>query len=278
MWNSLAWIGGVIIAAYLALTAVVFLLQRHMMYFPSRDFVFTPADVGLEYEDVYFQTSDHVSLHGWYIQHPEARFTVLFCHGNAGNISGRVETINVLYDLGVNIFLFDYRGYGKSEGRPSEKGTYRDSEAAWDYLVSQKGLKGKEIIVMGRSLGGPVAARLASKKNPAGLIMESTFTSLEDIARVHYPWLPVRWLLRFRYPTRHYLKQVHVPKFLAHSRDDKLIPFSHGKVLYHSAGEPKRFLAMKGLHSDAFIQTGPRYTRALHEFISSLAESEPANG
>ena len=270
MWYNFVWIGGAAVALYLLLVAGMFLFQRRMLYYPSKDFVFTPEDVGLKYEEIIFRTRDKKRLHGWYIPHERASFTLLFCHGNAGNISGRVDTINVLYDLGLNIFVFDYRGYGKSEGRPSEKGTYRDVEAAWQYLVEQKKVAPETIIVMGRSLGGPVAAWLANRVQPAGLIVESAFTSLSDIARVHYPWLPVRWMLRHRYPTQEYLQQVRCPTLLAHSREDRLIPFIQGKSLYHSAGGPKQFLAMKGFHGEAFIQTGPRYTRALQRFINSL--------
>ncbi|MDX1517312.1 MAG: alpha/beta fold hydrolase, partial [Woeseiaceae bacterium] len=193
----------VIAGSYLLLALALYLLQERMVFLagmPGRALVATPQQLGLDYEDVRFDTADGVTLHGWYVHAREPRGTVLFFHGNAGNISHRLDSIAIFYDLGLDTFIIDYRGYGQSEGKPSEAGTYRDAEAAWQYLVAERGVPPAKIVVFGRSLGGAVAAWLTSQREAAAVIVESAFTSAVDVARRHYGFMPVRLITRLDYP------------------------------------------------------------------------------
>jgi len=258
---------------YLLLLSFVYFFQDQMYYFPSNVISRTPSVVGLNFDEVFFRTKDGLKLHGWWIpadSETAASKTILFCHGNAGNISDRIETVQLLHQLGLNVWIFDYRGYGKSQGKPSQKGTYKDAKAAWNYLVDIRKLNSTDIIIMGRSLGGAVAAWLANRVQPSAVILESTFTSASDLAAELYPYFPVRWMVKYRYPTLKYVKKITVPKFFAHSRDDEVIPFHHGLKLYEAAGEPKTFIELEGSHGNGFMQTGQRYKKALNSFISDL--------
>jgi len=229
----------------------------------------TPAAVGLSYEPVSFDAADNVTLSGWFIPAEPSRAMVLFCHGNAGNISHRLESIGVFHRLGLSTFIFDYRGYGSSDGRISEQGTYRDGEAAWRYLVEKRGMDPAEIIVFGRSLGGAVASWLARDHTPRGLILESVFTSIPDLAGKLYPFFPVRLMARFDYNTIEHLARVNCPVLIVHSRDDEIIPFSHGRRLFDAAREPKEFLELSGSHNDGFVVSAQRYQAGLDSFISA---------
>ena len=273
MLRAILWIGLVLAVIYLLLLLYVYFFQDEMYYFPSPFISRTPVDVNLDYDEVFFRTKDDLKLHGWWIPaeiETEATKTILFCHGNAGNISDRIEMVQLLHQLGLNVWIFDYRGYGKSQGQPSQKGTYKDAKAAWNYLVEIRGLNSTDIIIMGRSLGGAVAAWLANRVQPSAVILESTFTSASDLAAELYPYFPVRWMVKYRYPTLKYVKKITVPKFFAHSRDDEVIPFHHGLKLYEAAGEPKTFIELEGSHGNGFMQTGQRYKKALNSFISDL--------
>lgn len=272
MLNTLFWIVGVLAVGYLVLLLFMYAAQSSMIYYPVKELVYSPGDIGLEYENVTFTTEDSVEIHGWFIPRKNARGTLLFHHGNAGNISGRLETIRLVHNLGLNILMYDYRGYGRSEGRPSEKGTYRDAMAAWNYLVEQRMTTPDQIFSMGRSLGGAVAVWLATQTEPAGLILESTFTSAADLGSELYPFLPVRRLIRYEYSNLTRIKDIEVPLLVAHSTQDNLIPFSHGRRLYDAASEPKMFLEMRGRHGGGFIETGQQYRETLDEFISTVLD------
>lgn len=249
---------------------LLYLLQNSLTYHPARQIVYTPDAVGLKYEDAYFSAEDDIRLHGWFIPAANARGTVLFSHGNAGNISGRLETIRMLHGLDLNVLIYDYRGYGKSEGRPDEAGTYLDAQAAWNFLTGEKNIPESTIVIMGRSLGGAVSAWLATRVKPTGLILESTFTSAKDLAQELYPWVPVRWLIKIEYPTKSYLQDISVPKLILHSRDDRLIPFHHGKEIFESVREPKDFFEMSGDHGGGHIVTGADYVDALDRFLDKV--------
>ncbi len=197
---------------------------------------------------------------------------ILFCHGNGGNISHRLDSIQLFHRLGLSTFIFDYRGYGLSEGSPAEKGTYLDAEAAWNYLIRQRKVEPKKIIVFGRSLGGAVAAWLAQGHTPRMLIIESTFTSVKDLAGKFYPYFPVRLLSRFNYNVIEYLQKVNCPLLIIHSRDDEIVPFSHGQRLFMSAKEPKEFLDIMGTHNEGFILSGKHYETGLDSFISQYRD------
>jgi len=258
----------ILAGSFLGFAAILTVFQSRLVYFPERAIAATPDAIGLSYESVSFETSDGVKLSGWLVPAQESRSVVLFCHGNAGNISHRLESIDVFYRLGLSVLIFDYRGYGKSEGRVSERGTYLDAEAAWQYLVDERQVEPSEIFIFGRSLGGAVGSWLAKGHTPKALIVESTFTSIPDIAAHLYPFLPVRRLARFRYSALDYVRQVDCPVLIVHSRDDEMIPFSHGQRLFEAANEPKQFLEIRGTHNEGFITSGRLYEDGLDLFIS----------
>ena len=272
MLTQAIWIVGGLLAGYGVILLLMYTAQSRLIYFPASSISYTPGDIGMEYEPVTFSTGDSVQLHGWYVPTPQARGTILFQHGNAGNISGRLETIRLLHGLGMNLFIYDYRGYGLSEGSPSEEGTYRDAMAAWNYLTQERAIPADRIVIMGRSLGGAVAAWLARQVKPAGVILESTFTSVPDLGSEVYPMFPVRWLSKFEYDSKSAVAEIEAPLLIAHSRDDDLIPYSHGRKLFALAGEPKSFLEMEGSHNEAFYQTGERYRKRLDEFLGNVLD------
>jgi len=270
---SVVWIILAIAGVYILFAGFLFVFQSRYVYFPERVLVADPRSVGLHFESISFETKDGVKLSGWFIPRENSRGMVLFFHGNAGNISHRLDSIQMFHRLGLSVFIFDYRGYGQSEGRPTERGTYQDAEAAWQYLVKELKVGPQEIIVFGRSLGGAVASWLAQSQTPGALIVDSTFTSLPDIGATLYPYLPVRLLSRFKYNTTGYLARVDCPVLVVHSRDDEIMPFSHGKRLFEVAKEPKEFLEIAGSHNEGFMMSGERYEKGLDSFISEYLEA-----
>ena len=257
----------ILITFYVLLMLFLYFRQASFVFFPnqpSRALLSSPADIGLQYQDVMLQTKDKVKLHAWFVPNPNAKAVVLICHGNAGNISHRLDTIKTFYDMGLAVFIFDYRGYGQSEGRESEKGTYLDARAAFDYLLLS--YKAEQIALFGRSLGGAVASELATKVSPAVLILESTFRSVPDMGAEHYPFLPVRLLSRIRYDTYRRLPQIKVPVFILHSPDDETIPYTHGRALYEVANEPKQFMDLRGDHNGGFLITSG-YAEEIKRFL-----------
>ena len=263
-----------VLGIYLLLSLLLYILQPRLVYIPYRDLVATPTDIGLAYQDVYFTTEDGVRLSGWLVPVENARGTLLFCHGNAGNISYLLKEIERFYRLRLNTLVFDYRGYGRSEGSPSEQGTYLDAEAAWDFLVRERGLAADEIIVCGRSLGGPIAARLAREHSPGALFLEATFTSMPELGQQLYPIFPARLLARFEYNTLAYVVEVDGPVLVVHSRDDELIPFAHGRRLFEAARQSKAFVEIRGDHNDGFAISEEIYQKGVEEFISTWFESD----
>ncbi len=255
---------------YALFCAALFILQDSIIYQPRREMILSPSSVGLQYEEVRFRTPDGVALYGWFVPAGKPSVEVLlFFHGNAGNISHRLDSIRIFHDLGLNIFIFDYRGYGLSEGTPSEEGLYTDGKAALGFLI-EKGYSPEDVIAFGRSLGGAVAAKISSETPPAALILESTFTSLAAMASRVAPLFPVRFLLRSGYPTDRILPGVRCPILVVHSPDDDIIPFSNGMKLFGLASEPKTFLRTRGSHNEGFLISGPLYTDGLASFISSV--------
>lgn len=257
--------------AYVILVLLLVLRQERMIFFPDRVVGATPADAGLPYESVSFTAADGVRLAGWYLPAPESHVTVLFCHGNGGNIGYLLETAKVYARLGCSLLLFDYRGYGASEGNPDEAGLYRDAEAAWQYLVRERGAPPASIVLHGRSLGGAVAAWLARRHVPDALILESAFTSLGDVAAGAYPILPVRWMLRHEFPTRAHVRDTPSPVLVIHSPEDEIVPFSHGEALFAAAPGPKEFLRIRGGHNDGVLVSADVYEGALRRFLAAHA-------
>ncbi len=246
------------------------------LYHPSRRIRATPAEVNLTYEDVTLATADGVMLCGWWVPAADPEATVLFCHGNAGNMGDRLDTLGIINSLGLNVLIFDYRGYGHSHGTPTEKGTYLDAQAAWNYLVENKEIAPRHIILWGRSLGGAVAARTASHHHCGAVIVESTFTSLKDLADDLFFWIPSRLLANYAYDTAHYLENLDAPVLVIHSRDDDIIPFHQGKRLYSSIKGPKAWLEIKGSHNRGFIDSRELYAPSINEFIDHYVRKKEA--
>lgn len=271
MWQAL----GILAAAYGGLLLAVYFFQSRLVFFPEteREIVATPSQIGLPYEDIQLKTSDGISLHGWYIPAPQPRGTVLFLHGNAGNISHRLDSVRMFHRLGYNTLIFDYRGYGSSSGAPTEQGTYRDAEAAWRYLAEQRHVPVCRIVLFGESLGGAIAAWLAARQKPAALVIASGFTSVPDLGQQLYPYLPVRWLARIRYDTRKYLRTVTAPVLIAHSPEDDIIPFEHGRELYAASNPPKQFLELAGGHNDGFIFMREAWVKVLGDFLGEQMDA-----
>ncbi len=269
--GGLASVVPVVGGAYGVLVLVLFLSQSRLLYqpdFPGRELTADPTRIGLVFEEVELPTEDGEQLHGWWLPHPRARGTLLFFHGNAGNISHRLDSLATFHELGLNQLIIDYRGYGRSSGKPSEQGTYLDALAAWNHLTEQRGIAPDEIVLFGRSLGAAVAAWLAADTRPGALIMESGFSSLPDLAARLYPWLPARWLVRFRYDNLAALAGVGSPVLIVHSRDDEIIPYSHAEALYAAAGQPKSLLSLRGGHNDAIFRSREAYLAGLDVFLS----------
>jgi hypothetical protein len=262
----------VIVVSYGLLIVVVYFMQGRMLYLPDvsgRTLTMTPIDVGMDYHDVSIKTSDGVTLHGWFIVGRPTQ-VLLFFHGNAGNISHRLDSIRQFQNLGMSVFIIDYRGYGQSGGSTTEKGIYRDADAAWRYLTEDRGISSNDIVIFGRSLGASVASWLATQHQPLALIVESSFTSVPDIAQELYPWLPARWLSRFSHATRDYVRNVRCPILVTHSRDDEIIPFHHGEAIFASANEPRTLLALRGTHNEAFLQDERVYIEGVRTFLTGL--------
>ncbi len=276
-------LGSLVTAAavfYGVLVAGMYLLQEQMLFLrgtPTRRLVASPQDIGLRYESVWITTGDGVRLHGWYLPAEgertteEAPATLLFLHGNAGNISHRLDSLRIFHRLGLSVLIFDYRGYGQSEGSPSEEGLERDTRAAWEHLTTVRGVAPESIVVFGRSMGAALAAGLAAQQRPAALIVESAFTSVPDLAAQHYWWVPARSLARLRFDTREALARVRVPVLVVHSEDDEIVPFAHGEALYAAAGEPKSLLRLRGDHNGGFLLSGDDYVLGLSRFLAAHA-------
>ncbi len=259
--------------AYAGIAGFLFVSQSRIIHLPdtpTRELTATPRQMGLPYQDADITTADGIRLHGWFVPAEAARGTALFFHGNAGNISHRLDSLLIFHRLGFNTLIVDYRGYGRSEGTPSEEGLYQDGLAALQYLQSEKGIPPHETVYFGRSLGGAVAAWLAARHPPRALVLESSFTSVPDMAAELYPWLPARLLARIRYDTREHLLLVRCPVLIVHSPQDDIIPFDHGRRLYETAQEPKTFLELQGDHNMGFLQSQPRYERELGAFLHAI--------
>jgi hypothetical protein len=269
----LAWLAAFIVIGYGGICLAMYLFQAKLVYFPMPEVAATPADAGLAYEDVAFTASDGVELHGWFVPAPEHEaepLAVLFCHGNAGNIGHRLDTLRILHELGLAAFIFDYRGYGNSGGRPGEQGTYLDAAAAWEHLTGQRGVAPGRVVAWGRSLGGAVAAWVAAQRDPAAVILESTFTSVPDMGARLYPFLPVRPLARIRYDTEARLADITCPVLVIHSPSDDIVPFALGRQLYERAKEPKSFLEIGGGHNEGYLLDAAAYARGVDRFLDSV--------
>ncbi len=248
--------------------------EQTKIYFPTKEIRFTPQDVSLEYEDVFFETEDGLRLNSWFIPAENPKGIILYNNGNAGNIGDRIEITKIFNKLNLSVFLFDYRGYGKSQGKPSEEGLYRDAMAAYQYLNSRHDIDRDRIILYGESIGAVVAADLASKVNARALIFQSGFSSAVDMGERLFPFLPVRWLITVRYNAVEKLKNLSTPKLIIHSRDDEMIPFELAEKVFNSASEPKEFYIMHGTHNEAIFMSKEEYSKKVGAFIDNVLEQK----
>ncbi len=261
------------ISIYLLLALMIYLFQDRMVFLsnlPGRALEASPGDIGLNYEDVSLTTSDNERLHGWYVPATNPRGALLFFHGNAGNISHRLDSIKTFHELDLDILIIDYRGYGQSTGKTSEQGTYLDAQAAWDYLVDTRGIPADRIIIFGRSLGGAIGTWLGVQNTPAAVIIESSFSSGVDIARRLYPFLPIHLLTRLQYPVADYASQLNCPVLVVHSRHDEIIPFSMGQAIYAAVKQEKKFLELRGDHNNGFIISQREYVAGFRDFTQAI--------
>jgi uncharacterized protein len=263
---------------YLAV-AVVFAARQDMLFFkPRRVLAASPADAGLAFEDLALTTDDGVSLHAWWVpgpptpspQQPGRMFTLLYLHGANTNLGDRVDTLRCWHELGFDILALDYRGYGRSGGRPSEAGLARDAEAAWHWLTGRRGLSPGRILIAAESMGVSLALMLAVRRGPVGLVLEGGFTRAADVAARRYWWLPVRQLIRLQLAAEDLIGAVRCPKLLVHSVDDLTVPITLGRRLEQLAAPPCRFLKVRGAHARACIEGGPRYRDGLQRWLEEL--------
>lgn len=263
----------VIFITWCGIALYVYFSQSRLLYYPnlpSRTVDVTPAAIGLAFDNVPLTAADGTRLHAWFVPATAPRGTLLFSHGNAGNIAHRLHSIRQFHSLGLNVLIYDYRGFGESEGKPTEPGTYLDVKAAWDYLLKERKIAPQEIIIFGRSLGAAVAAELACQNPSAGVILESAFTSVPDMAASLYPWLPVRLLSRYQYNNLEKITRITSPLLLVHSRGDEIVPYAHGERLFARANEPKQFLELRGGHNDGNHVSHDVYTETLQNFLEGI--------
>lgn len=252
----------------------IYLLEAKAVFHPSKGLAATPKEIGLEYEDVTMMSYDNIALNGWFIKAPQAGVTLLFFHGNAGTNADRLEKIAYFYKMGLNVFIVDYRGFGKSEGNPTEKNVNKDALTIYDYLAARKNIFPKTIIVYGESLGGAVAVELATKRDVAGLILDSTFTSAKDIAKLKFPFIP-SFLIQTKMDSLSKMTKIRCPKMIIHSMDDELIPFRMGQALYAAALPPKNFLEIKGSHNEGYYQSRAMFNHGIIKFLTELQWVKP---
>jgi hypothetical protein len=262
-----------------AIVLVPVLFEKRLIYFPFRRLEVTPRDLGLRFEEARLVAEDGTALHGWFLPVEGSRHTVLVCHGNAGNISHRLDRALLMHaKLKTDVFLFDYRGYGLSEGAPDEQGTYRDARAALRYLITGRGIDRANLIVFGESLGAAVALQLALEEPARALVLEAPFTSIGDMARSAFPFLPLGRLLRTRYDNLAKVGGLRMPLLILHGDRDNTVPFAQGRRLFEAAPEPKQFFAIPGAsHNDTYVVGGDEYWQAWREFLDGLSPRAPGS-
>ena len=266
---------GVVLGLLVVSVVIWTQIERRYLFFPTKEIIYTPGQAGLENEEVFFLTEDGMQLHGWYVP-GKTDLTWLWFHGNGGNISHRVDEVALIHDrLGVNQFIFDYRGYGMSEGRPTEQGTYRDARAALEYLRARHGVAADRIVYFGRSLGSAIAVDLAASQPPLAMVLVSPFASVGDMARLTIPFLPMHWLVRNRYDSLATIGRVDRPLLILHGDQDETVPLSQGRKLFDAANAPKQFRLLAGAgHNDTYSSGGAAYWDALAEFTAGLADQD----
>jgi fermentation-respiration switch protein FrsA (DUF1100 family) len=245
--------------------------EQGAVYYPTYDVLHSPTDIGLQFEEVRIDTADGETVHGWWVPsgRPDAP-VLLFFHGNGGNVSHRLEKLAALHGIGADTLIIDYRGYGKSSGAPSERGLYQDANAAYGWLTRVRKVDPRRIVVYGESLGSAVAVHLASESPTGGVIIESGFTSVPDIARKMFPFLPVSWILKHQFNSIDKIDRIDAPLLILHSRQDELFEMSHPQRLLAAARPPKHLVEMQGGHNDAFLVSAEVYREAIAQFLNAI--------
>ena len=259
----------IIFLFYLIVALYFYFNQINLIYFPDKNITFYPDQINLEYKDISIRTSDNIGINGWYIPGEKNSDLVIFCHGNAGNISGRIETIRLINELNLSLLIFDYRGFGKSEGDISEAGLYLDIEAVYQYATKNLNIDKKKIIIWGRSLGAAVAIDFVSRYSIDKLIIESAFTSIPDMGQTIYPFFPVKFVCTHKFASINKIHNVNASKLFIHSPQDELVPFSFGKKLYNKATSPKSFLEINGDHANGFFEYKEDYIKGIKSFLTT---------
>ncbi len=247
--------------------ALILFTEEKNLYLPDKVITSTPRNAGVNYESLYFRTDDRQSLNGWFVPAKDAGITILYCRGRGGNLSDNLPQVKFFHEMGVNFFVFDYRGYGNSSGRPSEKGLYKDAQAAYDYLMTRKDVDKNKMVAYGKSLGGPVAANLCLTRKLAALIVEGSFPSLRTYVGDVGGLLPIRWLVSEKFDAISKMRKIHIPKLIVHGMDDEVITFPEGRLLFNEAALPKEFLPFDGTHDDSLFVTSAVYKNKLNEFF-----------
>lgn len=265
---------------YLGLLALIYFMQDALVFQPALDQEFraTPASIGVPFEPLTLTTADKETLDGWHLPTKPGRPTrgiVILFHGNAGNISHRLDYLRLFHDLGFASLIIDYRGYGRSSGKASEEGSYLDADAAWRHATETLAYPAERIVLFGESLGGGVATHLASARKPGALVLASTFTSVPDLGAEIYPWLPIRLLARIRYDSRERLANISSPVLVIHSRQDDIIPFAHGERLFAAAKSTKQFLEIAGSHNEGFVFDREAWVRQFDDFLRTALKRPP---
>ncbi len=246
-------------------------LERFFIYYPTRHIWVDPGKINLDYQDLFILTEDGVRLNGWFVTCNGAQNTLLIFHGNAGNISDRLPWIELLNKLGANVLIVDYRGFGRSEGSPFEEGLYRDARATYDWWARERKGMGENLILLGESLGGAVAVDLATRVSPAGLILQSTFTSAWDMAKTMFPLGLLQPLAGVRFDSAAKIGEIECPKLIIHGNRDEIVPFRLGKRLFEMAPQPKTFYEVPGAgHNDLLWVSGEDYSRHLRLFLGRI--------
>ncbi len=244
-------------------------IEKRSLFYPTKEIEFFPQAAGLTYEDVFFKTSDNLEINAWFVPAKDVRYTILFSHGNAGNISHRLEKLKFFHDLGCNVFIFDYRGYGKSKGKPYEQGFYRDIQGAYNYLLS-RGVKSEQIIGYGESIGGAVIIDLASQNKVKGIIIDSSISNAKDMVKIIYPLLPY-WIFSSRWDSLKKIKSITIPKLIIHSINDEIVPYKLGRKLFENAAEPKEFLPIHGGHNSCFFESEAILKEKVADFLKRIS-------
>lgn len=261
-------------AGFAALLFLTFLFQDQLLFHPSSQIVQTPQSMGIEAEDFWVETEDGVRIHGWYFSHENSDQVIVLSHGNAGNISNRISIAETLLETGAAVLMYDYRGYGKSEGSPTEKGLQKDIEAVIDGLRVEKRYEEEQIFLYGRSLGGAVAAYGATKYNVGGLVLDSAFINLQSMVQDVYPFVPT-FLAKYKFPTDQYLKELKdTPVIIMHSPNDELVEFHHGEILFDVANEPKQFVELRGGHNNNFFESRELIKESWRELLEGKRVQE----